>query len=57
MKNLEKLRLNCTDIGDDGLGFIGKLTNLKELWLRSTQVSYPGLVELTKWLPNCEIII
>jgi Leucine-rich repeat (LRR) protein len=57
VKTLEMLRLNCTDIGDDGLLYLGRLVNLKELWLRSTQVSYPGLVELTKWLPNCEIII
>jgi hypothetical protein len=57
MKLLERLRMNCTDIGDDGLLFVGRLTGLRELWVRSTQVSYPGLVELTKWLPNCEIII
>jgi hypothetical protein len=37
--------------------YLTRLVQLKELWVRSAKVSYPGLVELTKWLPSCEIII
>lgn len=56
MKSLERLRLNCTRIDDAGLSHVARLRALKELWVRSTDVSYPGLVELTKWLSDCEII-
>lgn len=53
---LERLRLNCTRIDDQGLSHVQRLASLRELWVRGTDVTYPGLVELTKWLADCEII-
>ena len=56
LKELERLSLMYTDIGDKGLVHLRGLTRLQELRLRGTLVTDAGVAELQKALPNCEII-
>jgi hypothetical protein len=47
LKELRVLRLNfCSHVHDGGMEYIGKLTNLEELYLDQTIVTDRGLQEL-----------
>jgi Leucine-rich repeat (LRR) protein len=53
---LRVLKLNDTQVSDEGLKHLARLTNLQELDLRGTNVTAAGVAELRKALPNCKII-
>lgn len=50
-----RLSLVASGIDDDGLYYIGQMTNLRELYLQKTRVEGPGLVYLLQ-LPQLELL-
>jgi hypothetical protein len=56
LTTLEVLRLNSTLVDDNGVQHVQRLSNLRELWLQGNEISRPALVELTKWLSDCQIM-
>ena len=55
-KELRSLYLSRTNITDEGLKEIAKLTELSSLYLSYTNITAEELEELRKALPNCNII-
>jgi hypothetical protein len=56
LTDLERLSLAGTDIDDDGLRHFKGLTKLRQLNLAKTKVTYTGISDLSRALPECEIL-
>ncbi len=56
LKQLKRLSLAGSGLGDDGIKHLAGLPNLEWLDLRRTKASAAGVAELQKALPNCKIV-
>ena len=54
-EKVTRLSLGFTNITDAGLKDIAKLQNLTDLILSDTKITYEGVAELRKAMPNCKI--
>ena len=56
MTGLTNLQLNGTQISDDGVKHLARLSRLQRLDLSNTQISDDGVKKLKQALPNCRIV-
>ena len=53
---LESLILDANPITDDAVAELVRLSDLRYLRIRETQISQQGLADLQRALPNCRIV-
>ena len=56
MTKLEDLDLTGTQVTDEGLNYLTRLTHLKTLRLYATKITHVGVNSLHAALPNCTIL-
>lgn len=56
LTELEELDLHDTAVTDGGLPLLATLTALKKLDLRGTKVTEQGIADLSRSLPECQIV-